>query len=251
MESDASHQVATELAALQDVQPLIDIISPLKDNVLKGLGAMGRIVGSTTETSNITPDLLAAAAAVKERCDREIVLPVMEINEHVMARRKDLEIMQKDQQKQLQNLQSIIKKMKERDSAIRQMSAVISENAKSLVQRSASVLQSATDLQPTITRAEYDYFQELKKLHEKTQIWEQDFERMDLKVSSLKETLANGVSAGAPVDLPPEQVEQAQQLLNACAVARRKQERTIEECGHKLDELAAALGMEREDALGQ
>ena len=67
------------LKALQDTTPLYEHLDPLFRKLTTGLANMTRIVGTATPPKDITPDLLAVGALVKERCDNGVILPVMEM----------------------------------------------------------------------------------------------------------------------------------------------------------------------------
>lgn len=54
-----------DLKVLHDTVSLTDKIEPIMQKIIGGIGRMGKVVGSSTETSQVTPDLLAAAVEVK------------------------------------------------------------------------------------------------------------------------------------------------------------------------------------------
>ena len=100
--ADMSHTTPPkELQFLQDTPALVDVAKPLMAKALQGLRAMGKIVGSATPVDKITPDLLAAAAQIKEQTDKEVMLPIIELHEHVRARSQEIVVMFNDQMAQL------------------------------------------------------------------------------------------------------------------------------------------------------
>jgi hypothetical protein len=233
------------LRSLQDIAPLHELLQPLFQKIGSGLAGMGKIVGSETHKKDITPDLLAVSMSVKERCDNEIVLPVLEMTEIVSARQKELAIMYDNQLAQLKTLKETVALLKEKMGAIREKAEVARTNAKSLAQRSAAALQSSTDLLPTITQAEYDYFQELKRLDDKTKDWQEEFERMNLKVSGLRDSVDEGKTPG-PLTLKSDAVQNANMLLKATGAMQKKQTERLDEAEEKVDELAAVAGIDLE-----
>jgi hypothetical protein len=245
IQAKGSNNVDQELAALQDTSPLVDIIEPVMQQLVAGLGRMGVFVGSATTTSDITPDLLAAAVSVKEQCDKEILLPMLEMSEHVNARKKELAIMYENQIEQLKTLKAMVSKLKHRTNAIHEKAEVVGTNAKSLAQRSASVLQSSTDLLPTITQSEFDYFQELKRLDEKTKKWQEEVERRNVQVSSLCDALDDGTTSG-PLKLPEESIAGSRSLLKATDTMIKKQKERLKEAEERVDELVAVAGIDRD-----
>ena len=231
------------LKALQDTTPLYELLDPLFRKLTTGLANMTRIVGTATPPKDITPDLLAVGALVKERCDNGVILPVMEMNEIVSAHRETLDIMYDNQVAQLTALKGNVKKMRENMAVIREKAEIANANAKSLAQRSASVLQSAYDLLPTITQAEYDYFQELKKLDQKTIGWQQEFERLKLKLHTLQDSIDEGTINGS-LQLTSDCLQRANMLLLACGTLIKKQTARLKEASDNIDDLAAVAGLD-------
>lgn len=233
------------LRSLQDTAPLHELLQPLFEKIGAGLAGMGKIVGSATQKKDITPDLLAVSMSVKERCDNEVVLPVLEMTEIVSARQKELGIMYDNQLAQLKTLKETVALLKEKMGAIRDKAEFAGTNGKSLAQRSASALQSSTDLLPTITQAEYDYFQELKRLDDKTKDWHEEFQRMNLKVSGLRDSIDEGKTPG-PLTLKSDGVQNANMLLKATGAMQKKHTERLDEAEEKVDELAAVAGIDLE-----
>jgi hypothetical protein len=233
------------LQSLQDTVPLHELLRPLFQKIGSGLAGMGKIVGSATPPKDITPDLLAVSMSVKERCDNEVVLPVLEMTEIVSARQKELAIMYDNQLAQLKTLKVMVASLKEKMGAIREKAEVAGTNAKSLAQRSAAALQSSTDLLPTITQAEYDYFQELKRLDDKTKEWQGEFQRINLKVSGLRDSIDEGGTPG-PLTLKADAVRNTNMLLKATGAMQKKQTARLDAAEETVDELAAVAGIDLE-----
>jgi hypothetical protein len=233
------------LRSLHDIAPLHELLQPLFQKIGSGLAGMGKIVGSATQKKDITPELLAVSMSVKERCDNEVVLPVLEMTEIVSARQKELEIMYANQLAQLKTLKETVALIKEKMGAIREKAEVAGTNAKSLAQRSAAALQSSTDLMPTITQAEYDFFLELKKLDNKTKEWQEEFERINLKVSGLRDSVDEGDTSG-PLTLTSDAVLNAKKLLQATGAMQKKHTERLDEAEERIDELAAVAGIDLE-----
>lgn len=233
------------LRSQQDTAPLHELLQPLFQKIGAGLAGMGKIVGSATQKKDITPDLLAVSMSVKERCDNEVVLPVLEMTEIVSARQKELAIMYDNQLAQLKTLKETVALLNEKMGAIREKAEVAGANAKSLALRSAAALQSSTDILPTITQAEYDYFQELKRLDDKTKEWHEEFQRINLKVSGLRDSIDEGKTAG-PLTLKSDAVQNANKLLKVSGLRQKQQTERLDEAEEKVEELAAVAGIDLE-----
>ena len=195
---------------LRNVASLHEIIEPLAKQVVQGLGGLTKVVGSATPAAAVTPDQLAAAIAIKQRCDEKIYLPLLEISEHLKSRKEILSVMYNNQMLQLDALQKMISKLKERGAIIKEMTEVARANSTSLSQHSAAILQSSNDLMPKLTQAEYDYFQELRKLEEKTRRWTAEFEEVNSRVDSLQQTVYDDTMQ--TLDALPAQRAQLSQL---------------------------------------
>jgi hypothetical protein len=152
------------LRHMESTAPLYEKIAPLMEQIKSGLGGMGKIVGTSTRYTDITPDALSVANNVKERCDKEIVLPLLELKKIVELRQDKLKSVLQGQQDQVAVIKKTVTDLKERMSLIAEKMEISESNAHSLSQRSSYALQAAKDMLPTITEAEYDYFQLLENI---------------------------------------------------------------------------------------
>eukprot|EP00934_Nitzschia_sp_Nitz4_P008446 Nitzschia sp. Nitz4//scaffold56_size114212//37997//40636//NITZ4_003940-RA/size114212-processed-gene-0.3-mRNA-1//1//CDS//3329554676//8436//frame0 len=242
---EAPKNVSKEEEMLKQTSPLVDVIEPSIEKLVAGLRGMGRIVGSATHPERITPDLLAAAVEVKEQCDKEVVMPLLAINEHVNARMEDIVHMYNNNLEQLKLLRESMSQLKKGESSIHDKVEVATSNADSLAKRSASVLQSANDLLPTITQAEYDYFQELSRLQEKMAQWKQQVDRLKLRSGSLLDSLESGTNKGV-LSIPEESMQPLKTMLQASETTMKRQNARLEELEETLDEVAAVAGIDRD-----
>jgi hypothetical protein len=244
-DSSRKNSLDKKLQELQGIMPLHEIIEPLSKKVIAGLGRLAKVVGSATPVEAVTPDQLAAAVSIKERCDKGILLPIMEMSEHLKERKKLLAVMYANQMAQLKAVKDVISKLRERNSIIQEKAEVAETNSISLTQRGAAVLQSSSDLMPTITQAEYDYFQELKKLDDKTKKWMNDFEGLKGKVDNLQQSIYDD-TMDARLDVLPEYKHELRTLQAFCEQMIPKYKRRLEDSEEKVDLLADAAGIERD-----
>jgi DNA repair exonuclease SbcCD ATPase subunit len=243
--SHAASSSSKELQALHDTAPLIEIAQPLMEKAASGLRGLTKIVGSATPVDEITPDLLAAAAQVKEQIDKEVMLPIMELSEHVKARKREIAVMFNNQMVQLAALKDMLATLKKGEASIQEKSEVVSANAESLAKRSASVLQSANDLLPTITQAEFDYFQELERLQERTKHWQEQQERLALIASMLRDSAENGTNKGT-MEIAESQRNNLHDMLKGSDSRMKKYAARLKDAEIRVDELAAAAGWDRD-----
>ena len=238
------------LRSVQETSPLSEMLAPKIEAVLKGLGSMGKIVGSATQPKDITPDMLAVAMNIKEQCDKEVLLPILEMKEEVENRKKELKAMYENQVSQLKALQDAVANMKETASSIKEQAETASENAKSLALRSSAVLESSTALIPTLTEAEYNYFNELKMLQEKTKRWEDEIQTVSVKATDL----SNGIDSGRTaehVNIEDEAAKNATLMLKACGKKIENYRGRLDKASDKISDLAAVarLDLDQEEPL--
>jgi len=242
--ADISETEQRALTVLDQTQALTDIVQPLIRDVIKGITALAQVGGSATAQADVTPDVLAAVVGIESKCKKEIFLPLMTMNEHVSARKAEFKAVTTKQKLQLNALKEIIASLREKQNTVREKAEIMLQNSKSLADRSASVLQSSKDLLPTITQAEYDYFQEMKRLDEKSEIWKNEAERLSRKITSINDSAADTTSD--LVNLSPQDQQNAGQLLNVSNVLLKRYEKKLASEELKLDGFAVDAGFVRD-----
>jgi Nuclear pore component len=220
---------------------LADIIQPLIQQVYDGISNMAQIGGSSTKPEDITVDILAGAMSIYEKAKKEVYLPLAEMNEHVTVRREELKEVVRKQLEAVKALKEVIGKLREKQSSLKEQVDVLYANSKSLEERSASALQSSKDLQPTITQAEYDYFQEIKRLNDKTKAWKSHVEILKVKVTSITDSMESGTTI-EPVKLSEDNLQSAKQVLGGCETSIHDGRTKLNSLSSELDQLAAFTG---------
>jgi len=228
------------LTALDQTEALSSIVQPLMRDVIKGIRALAQVGGTSTAREDVSPDVLAGFIGIESKCKKEIFLPLLTMNEHVTARKAEFKAENARRKQQLNALKEMIASLREKQNIVKGKTDIMLQNSKSLADRSTSVLQSSKDLFPTITQAEYDYFQELKRLDEKTKIWESQVERLSRKILSLNDSIV--VPNPDPLNLSNHYLQNAGQLLNASGHLLNKYERSLTLAGDNLDGLASVAG---------
>ena len=236
------------LRAVEASKPLYELVRPLIQQVHQGLANMGRIVGSNTRTDEITPDVLAVAASLKERCDNEILLPLFEMSEIVSARRQEIQAALKNQIAQLECLRESTAKLKERIASIHDKANVAHENAQSISVRSSSVLQSSKDLLPKLTQAEYDYFQELQRLDLKTKAWANEFNALKTKAEGISESIDQANRSQAS-NLPQNYISNCEKLLDGSSKKIAEHKTKLKVARNTLDEVAFEVGYDMQPGM--
>jgi hypothetical protein len=152
------------LRTLESTAPLYEIIAPLLGRIEEGLAGLTQISGSSTKSVDITPEELAVSIALHEKCNQELVLPLLELRKATELRKDKLKMMVASQLQQLRDLSQTVGSLKERASSMAQSLDSADSNASLLNERAASLLQASKDLVPTITQAEYEYFQDITRM---------------------------------------------------------------------------------------
>jgi hypothetical protein len=180
------------LRHMESTPALHEKIAPLMKKINAGLAGMGKFVGTSTRYSDVTPDALSVANNVKKRCDKEIVLPLLELRKVVEMRQEKLKSVLLSQQDQVAVLKKTVSDLKERMTSITEKMEISESNAHSLSQRSSFALQAAQDMFPTITEAEYDYFQLLKTLEVRCKRDEERIKRLNDEFVKQKNAAGKG-----------------------------------------------------------
>lgn len=227
---------------MEATPPLHELLAPLIDQVRRGLDGMGKIVGGSTAPKDINPGTLAVVISVKERCDKEIVLPLKEMNQITASRLTELEDMYKSQISQVSALKETIELLKDRTKTISEKIEVAESNATLLSQRSGALLQASQDLRPSITDAEHEYFQLLKRVRAKCDKWEGSIGELQQASMALCDVMVSG-RATIDVDLTPSDVENCHALLRGEEEALHTSGEYVRQTRNVVSAVAAATGL--------
>jgi len=160
------------LRSMESTPPLHELISPLFNDVSKGLSRMGKIVGRSTLPKDVTLGDLALFLSMKQQCEQDVVIPLKRMNDIVSTRQEFLQEMVQHQQLQIDQLKKALQILKERMKITKEKESITKSNSEMVVKRSASILSAARDLTPTLTKAERDYFKDLIRFRVNFSKWE-------------------------------------------------------------------------------
>jgi len=199
--STSYSNVDQALQELESTRPLSEVIAPLKEKISAGLAGMSKIVGTRTPYRDIEPDALAVAISVQERCNIEVVEPLLELKRVVRKRRQKLQEMLQNQKQQVKDLQETMRQLKGSTDNICEQMETAHKNSQLLSEKSDRALQTIRGLLPTITKAECDFIRDMK--------------RLDNKCKSLEDAAAAlKASAAATASVPPAE-DRAARIANA------------------------------------
>jgi hypothetical protein len=192
--------------------PLVHEVKPLIEKIKAGLARMGHFVGNETDFSNITPDILAVVVQIKKRCDDDVVVPLAELKNVVDKRRAILASMLADQVVQLQTAKENIHSLQTRMGGIGERLETVQSNAASLLQRSLNSVQTSHRLLPTITQAEYDFFQMTKRMNLKVVQLERHVKQLNEAVGAQCENLTEMSLSDSIKNMKPDEISKVSTL---------------------------------------
>ena len=168
----ATETAQATLRNLEAIPPFHQTAMPHVEKVNRGLAKMAKLVGSDTKYTEITPDILAVAAAIQQRCEEEVVVPAMELASVTKTRRTALQKVIEEQTAQIQTLLKMRDEMEARNAKLQASLAAAEENAQTLRERTAAARDKCNALVPTVTEAERAYFQFVEAVQIKSEKWE-------------------------------------------------------------------------------
>ena len=167
------------VASLDSSPPLYETIQDLVKKIHHGLGNMGKIAGSSTNFKDITPETLAVVMQIKEQCDKELVLPLLELQKIVSTRRNKLNEVLESQRIQLKALREAETERKKQLSDLLAKADTIESNSSLLLERATHAYEACQALTPKITDAESAFFKDVERLKEKCKYMEAEMKRME------------------------------------------------------------------------
>ena len=196
------------LEAVEAILPMHELMAPLVEEISSGLGSMSKIVGGATRPCDANPGTVATVLETKSMCEREIVLPMKELNQVTTARMKILQEMYTSQLSQIEQLQNLVGILRERIHNTAEKKKVAEANATTLSHRCAAVLSAARDLVPTITEAEHEYFMQLKRYEASCTKWQAGIEKMKEQSDNVCDS-----DVTCSIEMKPDQLLLCEQLL--------------------------------------
>ncbi|KAL7575745.1 hypothetical protein ACA910_003077 [Epithemia clementina (nom. ined.)] len=176
--------------ALGSNAPFHDVAPLQIAKVNKGLASLAKLGGTHTRCDEINPEMLAIVAAIQERCENEVVLPVLELAKMVKKRREALQTLIKNQTDQITKLLEVRKEIELRNVRIHEALVAAEANALHLKDRANAAHEACKDLLPTVTEAELEFFHFVELMDARVKIWEANFRELVNKVRERCEALA-------------------------------------------------------------
>ena len=244
---DGSKESNEILSAMESIPPLHELIKPQIEKISNGLSNMTKIVGGSTDPREITPGILATFLSTKQSSEQDIILPLKEMNSLVVSRVKYLRSMKDNQREQLEELKATVKLLQDRMKATSEKMALVQSNTKVLSNRSASILETARDLSPSITEAEHLFFKDVKRIAANCDKWEGAIEEIKGQCASLRvDASATTSSNNTLTNLTPEQKQMCDTLLEGQNEILKGVKSRVRIMEYKRDKILVACGLEEE-----
>ena len=168
-------QANEALAAMEDVQPLQQQITPLLETISNGLSGMSKIVGGNTNPKCINAGSLATFLSIKQSNENDIVVPLQQLNALVTSHVQYMKSMYDNQKSQLQGLKNTIESLQQKMNETNEKCTRIESNSKLISERSADILTTVRELSPSITAAEREYFKDIQRFAANSQKLDEKF----------------------------------------------------------------------------
>jgi hypothetical protein len=245
---DGSKESNEVLSAMESIPPLHELIKPQIEKISNGLSNMTKIVGGSTDPREITPGILATFLSTKQSSEQDIILPLKEMNSLVVSRVKYLRSMKDNQREQLKELKATVQLLQDRMKATSEKMALVQSNTKILSNRSASILETARDLSPSITEAEYLFFKDVKRIAANCDKWDGVIEDIKGQCASLRvDASATSTSSNTTLtNLTPEQKQMCDTLLEGQNEILKGVKSRVRIMEYKRDKILVACGLEEE-----
>ena len=197
-------QNAANHRLLDSAPPFYETIQPVVDTLNRGLDNMAKIVGSETMYQDITPELMAVALQVKERCEKQVSVPLLELVELIKRRQKALAEMVVDQQEQLNQLLQQKEDLAVEQKSIESRLAESEAKMNGFVQRSIRIRETLLALAPTMSTAEMNFCRQMEQTKAKLAHWQVKADK--LLVAAQEQLQAMKVQRDEDFNQPPPDV---------------------------------------------
>jgi hypothetical protein len=241
--SSAQTESDEALKAMESLPPLHELIAPLLQDISSGLAGMGKIVGGATRPQDANPGTVATVLNTKSSCEKDVVLPLIELYSLTTARRELLQDMYESQMTQIEELRNMVETLRERMAKSNEKKGQAEENAAALAQRSAAVLTAARDLVPTITEAEHQYFTQLKRHDASCKKWQGHIDIMKNRADKLSDE-TSAQSAPPSLDLDANNMTHLNELVKGQGNHLKLAARKLEKLGRETKRITEAVGLD-------
>ena len=226
-------------------KPFSEEVGPVVAKLYAGLGEMTKLVGSDTMYQDLTPSKLEDTIDIRDRCDDKVVIPLLELKSLIVRRQQYVDEVVKAQTSAIEKLSETLSGLKQRSDNTSESVHVLQINSGSIQERTRYVTQACNDFKPTVSRAERDYFNFLKRNETKVHEWKDRVEKLKSKFSALFETTQTGAeSTENQLKLMSVQINS---MLDAVDRTLRDSERQLKETELQLKQEFRDSGLEAEN----
>ena len=250
---DAAVAVDDEaLRAMESMEPLHSLASPLMRKVAVGLSSMAKIVGTSTTPRSVDASGLATVMSVRDGCEADVVGPLRELRGLCGSRMEILRGMLGGQVRQLEALRTAVRSVAENAERAEGATKKARAEGDALADRSDDLLEAAGVLVPaSVTAAERSYFAALGRYDASCRKWEDANGEIGRRAGGLCDAAVDRTECR--VRLTDEQGDMCRSLLKGQEARLRRGREKLRRAEGDVGELAERAGLgsgEEEDAGG-
>ncbi len=206
-----NHSVSTENETnIAKLSAFSTITAPMISEIFNSVASIGKLSGSSKMVRDAGAAEVALLISMKEKIDGARILLLalgQKTNEKKNELRKNLE----GQQKQLEKIRRASNEIKTRLSEFDARKTALESNSKILASRCAAVLEASRDLAPSMSQAESDYFNQLKRWETQVSQWKESASDVISRSKNMQRSWSKDTET--KVDLSEEEYENCRRLL--------------------------------------
>lgn len=159
-------------------------VSPLLDKVREGLSSTGKLTTDGIYPKDANPSTVAFVTSTLKKLETDIAIPLNQLHSETEMHREKIEKSYESQVKRMETLKKMVEKAKQNHESYNKKLNKVEKNATLLAQRSAAILSACRNSKPTCSRAEQDYFNQLKKWENQINKWDERHDVLQKKATN-------------------------------------------------------------------
>lgn len=175
--------------SLQEISPFTSIAAPLLAKIKNGLASTGQLVGSSTQLKDSNSATIATALKMKKMLDNSIVDPLTELGIRTEMRRALLKDVHANNIQNIKKLKEAIDKLRVSVQTSVKRGNALEVNSVKIGDRSELCLKTSREVCKSLTRAEEEYFQQIKTLQGRCGRWDVEIKGVKAEAKGVVETV--------------------------------------------------------------
>jgi hypothetical protein len=217
--------------------PFYETIQPHVNRITAALGSLAKIVGSETKYTEIQPGDLAAVVKLRDKCDKEIVLPLFELKTLVESRRNQMKHTIESHKKNLQILNKQVNTMRDKMQELSDKMQRAEDIAVELSMRSDDVRSSANNVLPKLTNNEYEFFQDIARLQRKVIHLQKNSESVKVSSDSTCAAIKDQNISEVTAQLSQTDIDNANRILKGAGCLLKQKQKMLSDNNERLQQI--------------